>query len=95
MQGATLCPLGLDGDKSKYLQNFNVEIVRNLLLGRQTRKWKRCSLFWEITQPIAAVPYGRFGTTYRFHLQGSIPGYQTKKGPVKDKDLWASGALHN
>ena len=63
MQGATLCPLGLDGDKSKYLQNFNVEIVRNLLLGIQTRKWKRCSLFWEITQPIAAVPYGRFGTT--------------------------------
>ena len=44
-------------------------------------------------QRIVALPYRRFGTTYRFHLQGSIPGDQMKKGPVKAKDLWTSGAL--
>jgi hypothetical protein len=28
-------------------------------------------LFWAITQRIAIIPYCRFGTNYRFHLQGS------------------------
>jgi hypothetical protein len=94
LKGATLCPLGLDGDKSKYLQNFSLETVRNLLFGRQAREWKRYALLWEITQRIAAVPYRRFCTTYRSHLQGSIPGDQMKKGPVNDKYLWTTGALH-
>jgi hypothetical protein len=31
----------------------------------------RCTLFWEIAQRIVVIPYRRFGTTYRSHLQGS------------------------
>ena len=34
-------------------------------------KQSRCTLFWDITQRIMAIPYRRFGTTYRFHIQGS------------------------
>ena len=29
-------------------------------------------VFWDITQFIVVIPYRRFGTTYRSHLQGSI-----------------------
>jgi hypothetical protein len=29
------------------------------------------SLFWDIAQRVAVIPYRRFGTTYRSHLQGS------------------------
>ena len=28
------------------------------------------ALFWVITQRVAVIPYRRFGTTYRSHLQG-------------------------
>jgi len=28
-------------------------------------------LYWHVTQRTTVVPYRRFGTTYRFHLQGS------------------------
>jgi hypothetical protein len=93
IQVATLCPLWLDGDESKYLQNYNMETVRNLLLGRQARKWKRYVLFWEITQRVEVVFYRHFGTTYQSHLQGSIPGDQIQKGSLKGKDLWTSRAL--
>jgi len=34
---------------------------------------KRTALFWAITQRVVAIPYRRFGTTYRSHLQGSVP----------------------
>ena len=71
-------PQAWNGDKSKYLQNFNIETVRNLLTGRQAKKWKRYTLFREIMQRVATVPYRRFGTNYRSHLQGSIPGDQLK-----------------
>jgi len=27
-------------------------------------------LFWVITQRVVVIPYWRFGTTYRFHVQG-------------------------
>ena len=32
----------------------------------------RTSLFWNITQRVMVIPYRHCGTTYRFHLQGSI-----------------------
>jgi hypothetical protein len=32
----------------------------------------RSAPFWDITQGRVVVPYGRFGTTYRYHPQGSI-----------------------
>ena len=28
-------------------------------------------LFWVITQRVVVIPYGRFGTSYRYRLQGS------------------------
>ena len=34
-------------------------------------KQSRCALFWDITQRRMAIPYRRFGTTSRFHIQGS------------------------
>ena len=35
-------------------------------------KYIRSALSWDITQRIVVIPYRRFGTTYRSHLQGSI-----------------------
>jgi hypothetical protein len=32
---------------------------------------KRTALFWAITQRVVLIPYRRFGTTYRAHLEGS------------------------
>jgi len=31
----------------------------------------RFALFWDFTQPIMVVSYRCFGTTYRFHIQGT------------------------
>jgi hypothetical protein len=31
----------------------------------------RTTPFWAITQRVVVISYGRFGTTYRSHLQGS------------------------
>jgi len=31
----------------------------------------RTTLFWVITQDLVIIPYRRFRTIYRFHLQGS------------------------
>ena len=31
----------------------------------------RTSLFWAITQRVVVIYYRRFGTTYRYHPQGS------------------------
>ena len=42
-----------------------------LRLPRRSR-WE-LRVFWFITQPIVVISYGRFGTTYRVHLQGSKP----------------------
>ena len=84
----------LGGWQKQILTEFKHGDVMNILLGWQTRKWKRYALFCEITQRILAVSYRRFGTNYRSSLQGFIPGDQMKKGPVKDKDLWTSGVLH-
>jgi len=30
----------------------------------------RTAFFWGITQDAVVIPYRRFGTTYRSHLQG-------------------------
>ena len=35
----------------------------------------RTALFWIITQRAVAIPYGRFGTTYRSQLHGSTIQY--------------------
>jgi len=32
----------------------------------------RTALFWAVTQRVVVINYRRFGTTYRFHLQGTI-----------------------
>ena len=34
----------------------------------------RSALLWVTTQRIVVIPYGRFGTTYRSHLQGLEDG---------------------
>jgi hypothetical protein len=34
-------------------------------------KHMRSAIFWDVTQRWVVVLYRRFGTTYRFHLQGS------------------------
>ena len=39
----------------------------------------RTALFWTITQRVVVIPYRRFGTTYRSHLQGHA-------GP--EKSVW-------
>jgi len=31
----------------------------------------RSSVFWDVTQHVLLDSYRRFGTTYRYHLQGS------------------------
>jgi hypothetical protein len=36
-----------------------------------TRYCMRSALFWDVTQRRVVIPYGRFGTTYRSHRQGS------------------------
>jgi len=44
----------------------------------------KSALFWDITQPMVAIPYRRFGTTYESHLKGQeiqgesryLPTYQ-------------------
>jgi len=33
----------------------------------------RSALFWDLTQRRFVIPYRRFGTTYRSHLQGTSP----------------------
>ena len=33
-------------------------------------KQKRTALFWAVTQQVAVIPYRRFRTTSRSHLQG-------------------------
>jgi len=37
-----------------------------------TTKQKRTALFWVVTQRVVIIPCRHFGTTYRFHLQGSF-----------------------
>jgi hypothetical protein len=32
----------------------------------------RIALFWVITQRVVVISYRCFGTTYRFHLQGTL-----------------------
>jgi len=36
----------------------------------QIKKKLRSVLFWAIMQPGVVIPYGCFGTTYTYHLQG-------------------------
>ena len=43
----------------------------NVPYGKKTTNNMRYVLFWVIGPPIVAIPYRRFGTTCRSHLQGS------------------------
>jgi len=36
---------------------------------RRAVQYVRSALFWDFTQPRLVASYGRFGTTYRSHLQ--------------------------
>jgi hypothetical protein len=49
--------------------------------------YMRSTLFWDIVQRILVLPYRRFGTTYRFHLQGVKKTY--------DSGRWASSLSRN
>ena len=44
----------------------------------------RSALFWDVTQRIVVIPYGRFGTTYRSELQGprNPLSWPLKMGPI-------------
>ena len=54
---------------------------------RQTRT----ALFWAITQIVMVIPYRRFGTTYRSHLQGSRVQETLKMGKVS----WPEKSVRN
>jgi len=47
-----------------------IPIYSNILPEDFWFQWRATALFWVITQRIVAIPYRRFGTTYRSHLQG-------------------------
>jgi len=59
----------------------------------------RSALFRNITQRIMVIPYRRFGTTYRFRLQGSrSPRRPLKMGPTScpETSVWTyHSTLHN
>ena len=44
------------------------ECIRNALTSRELLE---VLFFWVITQQVVVISYRRFGTTYRFHIQGS------------------------
>ena len=58
-----------------YLVNCYKQCRRNLVYWLNSL-WMRSALFWDITQPMLAIPYRRFGTTYESHLKGQ--GIQEK-----------------
>jgi len=48
---------------------------------------RKSALFRVITQCIQAIPYGRFGTTYGFHIQASTnPGRKIRE--FRDPWIW-------
>ena len=44
--------------------------AENALFQASATEQIRTALFWVVTQRVAIIPCRRFGTTYRFHLQG-------------------------
>jgi len=46
-------------------------ICRSCLTQASAAKQIRVTVFWTITQGTVVIPYRRFGTNYRSHLQGS------------------------
>ena len=49
----------------------NATININVIAGFRRRVNWSCALFWDSTRRRMVVPYRRFGTTYRLHLQDS------------------------
>jgi len=49
-------------------QNKNIAYYSLRLV---TFSFMRSALFWVITKQVVEIPYRRFGTTYRSHIQGS------------------------
>jgi hypothetical protein len=56
-----LFPVGVRGRGSLCFSNT----------ARKLSKHLRTALYWAVTQRVVVIPYRRFGTTYRSHLQGS------------------------
>ena len=55
---------------------LSVQSTIRKMLQEQTCRHKRCPLLWHFTERRAVIPYRRFGTAYRPHLQGSkSPGF--------------------
>jgi len=46
----------------------------------------KSALFWDITQHRVEIPYRRFGTTYRSHLQGSRTLWPLKMRPTSSPE---------
>jgi hypothetical protein len=69
------------------LRDVSQQIARQWSeLSEFNKKQMISALFWDITQRRVVVPYRRFGTTYRSHLQGpsSFSGTvcPAKRGPI-------------
>ena len=45
--------------------------ISTTIVQDHTKHPLRSALLWIITQRVVAIPYRRFGTTYRSHLEGS------------------------
>ena len=71
MSFTSLC---LSYDRSRIGKRFE---ERRLTIGPQPFVFTRTALFWAVTQRVVVIPYLRFGTPYRSHLQGRFLGFLT------------------
>ena len=80
MLPVVLCISGVVEAKEHFAMNLHTNIVAALPAGRMpvpacfqtsAASYIRTALFWTITQRVVVIPYRRFGTTYRSHLQAS------------------------
>jgi len=55
------------------MSSGQADALKNCLSSATVNKifFKKSAFFWDITQRTVAVPYRRFGTTYRSHFHGS------------------------
>jgi len=56
---------------TKFKMYFKMKLIRICVTSGFAAKYMRTALFWDVTQPVVAISCRNFGTTYRFHLQGS------------------------
>ena len=67
--GESSCNFG-DGTDQRVLDVYDDDSSLSLQAEEQCH-FMRTALFWAITQRVVVIPYRRFGTTYRSHLQRS------------------------